>query len=739
MLQEFAQHTMNELLGWYGFDGVDVDRLDLTAKTSRLLQSAAAAAAATQQQQQQRVSLRSTRSFLTSYHNNNNSSSSNNNNGLGSHRKSNCHSNITTPSDHDTRSSREDDSKSPHSIGKSTATPAAATTITAATSLATDEKIDLNSCCWCHRAIAENAPDYLTSTDGPRYCSESCFTQSRRASFKKAKTCDWCKHVRHAVSYVDFQDGASQLQFCSEKCLNQYKMQIFCNETQAHLDMNPHLRDQPSADAAGLITPELWLRNCRSRSASPASTISVSPGPANASKRSSPCATPPHLPSKPLISVAPASKLLAQKTAAPTTLPPRHAHNALKPGRRKRSHRGGALGSETVASLLHKQQQHHHHQQQQQQHQSAPPLGVDFAGSSVPLPPLSPMPEPPAPASAQPPQLPPQPPQLCHPPNYFATPPNGALGPHPFGARPAPHPFLPPPPGLLPRGFGARFPGLPPPTPAPMHELHNALGIPPVTVMVPYPVIIPLPIPIPIPLPVMDFYKAYLTPEERKKPATEEQPQPLDCSKARSEQDEEQEDDAEQLAVEEELQSEQQLPREQELPELKHIPKTTTDNNDAATTTTATSSPATSPATVEETTTSTSPSITPTHCIVQAENSSSALGEKLPKLKITRLQSRATASGSASGGGCGSGSGSGSGSVANSSAAAAAAECSRPLRKRKRIIDCDFQKITLRGELESVDGQTNNNNNNSNPGKRKEEGDEDEVCNTNSNCAKAKK
>ncbi|TDG38998.1 hypothetical protein AWZ03_014580 [Drosophila navojoa] len=130
--QEFAQHTMNELLGWYGFDGVDVDRLDLTAKTSRLLQSAAAAAVATQQQQQQqqqlqqqqqqqRSHLRSSRSsaLATAFHNNNN------NNNSCSNRKasnSNCHSNTTTPSDHDTRSSREDDSKSPHSIGKPSAT-----------------------------------------------------------------------------------------------------------------------------------------------------------------------------------------------------------------------------------------------------------------------------------------------------------------------------------------------------------------------------------------------------------------------------------------------------------------------------------------------------------------------------------------------------------------------------------------------------------------------------------------
>lgn len=55
-----------------------------------------------------------------------------------------------------------------------------------------------------------------------------------------AKSCDWCKNIRSAVSYVDFLDGANQLQFCSDKCLNQYKMQIFCRETQAHLDL-PHL------------------------------------------------------------------------------------------------------------------------------------------------------------------------------------------------------------------------------------------------------------------------------------------------------------------------------------------------------------------------------------------------------------------------------------------------------------------------------------------------------------------
>lgn len=139
-----------------------------------------------------------------------------------------------------------------------------------------------------------------------KFCSESCFTQSRRASYKRAKTCDWCKHTRHAVSYVDFQDGASQLQFCSDKCLNQYKMQVFCKETQAHLDMNPHLKDKGKSSGEALITPDLWMRNCRSRSMTPDqrsndSRTSESPL-ASLSTTTNPM---------PTITVAPVSKLLS--------------------------------------------------------------------------------------------------------------------------------------------------------------------------------------------------------------------------------------------------------------------------------------------------------------------------------------------------------------------------------------------------------------------------------------------
>lgn len=51
-------------------------------------------------------------------------------------------------------------------------------------------------------------------------------------------------------------------------------MQLFCKETQAHLDMNPHLKEKGVDKPESLITPELWMKNCRSRSASPSSSLS---------------------------------------------------------------------------------------------------------------------------------------------------------------------------------------------------------------------------------------------------------------------------------------------------------------------------------------------------------------------------------------------------------------------------------------------------------------------------------
>lgn len=143
----------------------------------------------------------------------------------------------------------------------------------------------IEDCGWCKRSIPTGGPEFLTTPEGLKYCTESCFTQSRRASYKRAKTCDWCKHIRHAVSYVDFQDGASQLQFCSEKCLNQYKMQIFCKETQAQLDLNPDLKGKGRSTENELITPDLWMKNCRSRSMSPDERSTESDGTSHASEQ----------------------------------------------------------------------------------------------------------------------------------------------------------------------------------------------------------------------------------------------------------------------------------------------------------------------------------------------------------------------------------------------------------------------------------------------------------------------
>ncbi len=55
---------------------------------------------------------------------------------------------------------------------------------------------------------------------------------------------------------------------CSDKCLNQFKLDIFCQETKEHLEIHPHhceqLKDIRNIPISSLITPDLWLRNCSS-------------------------------------------------------------------------------------------------------------------------------------------------------------------------------------------------------------------------------------------------------------------------------------------------------------------------------------------------------------------------------------------------------------------------------------------------------------------------------------------
>ncbi|XP_067848764.1 retinoic acid-induced protein 2 [Heptranchias perlo] len=80
--------------------------------------------------------------------------------------------------------------------------------------------------------------------------------------------CDWCKHIRHTKEYVDTSDSESKLQFCSMKCLNQYKMDRFYKEAQSNLPMD--VTDSPSPSIPNnklengvtqLITAEAWNIN----------------------------------------------------------------------------------------------------------------------------------------------------------------------------------------------------------------------------------------------------------------------------------------------------------------------------------------------------------------------------------------------------------------------------------------------------------------------------------------------
>lgn len=119
------------------------------------------------------------------------------------------------------------------------------------------------NCAWCQKPGSKLFP-LTTGNVVKAFCSELCFSLCRRASFKQSKKCEWCKHVRHTVNYVDFQDGDHQLQFCSEKCLNQFKMNLFCKETSEHLPkMQTKCENNDSSssehDNQILITPDLWL------------------------------------------------------------------------------------------------------------------------------------------------------------------------------------------------------------------------------------------------------------------------------------------------------------------------------------------------------------------------------------------------------------------------------------------------------------------------------------------------
>ncbi|XP_068593445.1 sine oculis-binding protein homolog isoform X2 [Cebidichthys violaceus] len=367
-------------------------------------------------------------------------------------------------------------------------------------------------CVWCQK---EGVKRYslCMGSELKSFCSEKCFAACRRAYFKRNKArdedlhgerspqhphtedsprlvlkinsnvrvCDWCKHIRHTKEYLDFGSGEERLQFCSTKCLNQYKMDVFYREARAALTSSSPSRTSQEGRAdtivAGqkLLTPESWSssssagearhRNLSPRGPTPnyGSAESTSMSPSETSSSNSKIPIPglrtlerPIQPPHPALEVSP--------HPAPLHPPPRPR-----------------LPLE------------HQPVPQMPMPFIRPPLHAQGLKSPLGNPPRHPGPP------SSPIHRPPHSPHL--------QPPTSSMNP----------------PGMMHPFPGAYFPGLHSPSlnmmhrgPVPMPPIMN-YGIPSFspllphpTILVPYPIIVPLPVPIPIPIPIPVPSKATL-------------------------------------------------------------------------------------------------------------------------------------------------------------------------------------------------------------------------------------
>ncbi|KAL4630615.1 hypothetical protein GN956_G16284 [Arapaima gigas] len=141
------------------------------------------------------------------------------------------------------------------------------------------------TCAWCQKAGTRRYSLHMGS-ELKSFCSEKCFAACRRANFKRNKArdkngqdensaqhskwkesprqgvseplvCDWCRHVRQTTEYLDFGASDRRLNFCSPKCLNQYKMGIFYKETHTK-QANGETRQESCKMGQRLLKPEPW-------------------------------------------------------------------------------------------------------------------------------------------------------------------------------------------------------------------------------------------------------------------------------------------------------------------------------------------------------------------------------------------------------------------------------------------------------------------------------------------------
>ncbi|XP_062896885.1 sine oculis-binding protein homolog A isoform X4 [Mobula hypostoma] len=246
-MKNFAENTMNELLGWYGYDKVELkEGEDIEIKNYPVDVEGRQHVSVLKENSLPKLKL-SEDSVITSPSNSNSSfPAMTAGNGLA-----------------DTPAGSKDHGGTPIIV------PLIPPPILKPPT--DDEMINVQIvCAWCQK-LGIKRYSLSMGSEVKSFCSEKCFAACRRAYFKRNKdrikdttVCDWCKHIRHTKEYLDFGDGERRLQFCSAKCLNQYKMDIFYKETQANLPaglcntMHPPVEKKSDNTGVQLLTPESW-------------------------------------------------------------------------------------------------------------------------------------------------------------------------------------------------------------------------------------------------------------------------------------------------------------------------------------------------------------------------------------------------------------------------------------------------------------------------------------------------
>ncbi|XP_042177412.1 LOW QUALITY PROTEIN: sine oculis-binding protein homolog B [Oncorhynchus tshawytscha] len=479
-MKTFAESTMNELLGWYGYDKLELRDSEATEIRNY----------PNRERRQQHVSVLKENSVPKS-------------------------KSLDSPMTLAMRSGERESSRVPSSSpGSSSLTSpkeqkSAPVIVPLIKPSAVEDVQNVQIVCvWCQK---EGVKRYslCMGTELKSFCSEKCFAACRRAYFKRnkardedlhvaerspqhthaddsprlvlnsggARVCNWCKHVRHTKEYLDFGAGEERLQFCSTKCLNQYKMDVFYREARATLTSSspgrPTQEGRPESTGGvqnqKLLTPESWSSNA---------------GDVRGTTRSPKGQTP------------------INGTAAPRTVSPSEASSSsLKVNISGLRHLERHVLPPPAQVASHHPAPHPPHPSMEH-HKAMPQIPLPFI-----RPPLhaqglkSPL------ANPQGPPWPPsspihQSPSLPHPPHQPHLQPPSATSMNPPGIHPYP---------------GAYFPGLHSPPinmmglrgPVPMLPMMNFGGWPSLgpffpqpTVLVPYPIIVPIPVPIPIPIPI---------------------------------------------------------------------------------------------------------------------------------------------------------------------------------------------------------------------------------------------